>query len=60
MLQNRSQDRPMLCDVRTLFDNLLEDFGPKYQLKHLKKDSDIIENKDFENGIVVIVPISHT
>jgi hypothetical protein len=54
MLQNRSQDRPMLCDVRTLFDNLLEDFGAKYQLKHLKKDSDIIENKDFENGIVKI------
>jgi hypothetical protein len=54
MLQNRSQDRPMLCDVRTLFDNLLEDFGPKYQLKHLKKASDIIENKDFENGIVKI------
>ena len=31
-----------------------EDFGPKYQLKHLKKDPDIIENKDFENGIVKI------
>jgi hypothetical protein len=54
MLQRRSQDKPMLCDVRTLFDNLLEDFGAKYQLKHLKKDSDIIENKYFENGIVKI------
>ena len=54
MLQNRSQDRPMLCNVRTLFNSLLEDFGTKYQLKHLKKDYDIIENNGFENGIVKI------
>ena len=33
---------------------MFEDFGTKYQLKHLNKDCDIIENNGFENGFVEI------
>ena len=55
ILQNGSNQRLNLLDARNLFDGLVEDFGTKYPLSHLRKDSTIIENPDFEKGVVKIL-----
>ena len=43
-----------LADVRDLFDGLIQDFGHEFR-HYLAPDSEIVNNPDFENGIVKVL-----
>jgi hypothetical protein len=53
-------ERQRLCDVRAMFDGLISDFERhanvelRKPLNHLRKNAAIVNNPDFENGIVNI------
>ena len=51
-LQGGGDSTLTLYEARRLFDKLLTDFGDDYPLSELKKDSYLINNKAFENGII--------
>jgi hAT family C-terminal dimerisation region len=42
------------ADVRILYDQLIEDFGQDFK-EYLDMDAQIVNNKDFENGIVKVI-----
>ena len=54
-LQGAGPNRLDLLQVRTLFDKLIADFGELYPLTHIRRDASIINNPDFENGILKIL-----
>ena len=53
-LQGSGLNSRTLYEARELFDNLLEDFGTKYPLSQLKANSVLVNNPNFENGIIKI------
>merc|ERR1712046_274043 len=53
-LQGGGDSTLTLYEARRLFDKLLTDFGDDYPLSELKKDSYLINNKAFENGIIKV------
>ena len=54
-LQGAGPNRLDLLQVRTLFDKLVADFGGQYPLTHIRRDATIINNLNFENGILKIL-----
>ena len=54
-LQSGGANRLDLKKARILFDGLINDFGTKYALSHLRNDSKIVTNPEFENGIIKIL-----
>ncbi len=54
-MQGAGPNRLNLLQVRTLFDKLVADFGEKYPLTHIRRDATIINNPNFENGILKIL-----
>ena len=59
-IQKAGTERQRLCDVRAMFDGLISDFERhanvelRKPLNHLRKNAAIVNNPDFENGIVNI------
>ena len=44
-----------LLEARSLFQGLVSDFQHKYPLSHLRTESNIITNPNFENGVIKIL-----
>ena len=53
-LQGGGDSTLTLYEARRLFDTLLTDFGGDYPLSQLRKDSDLVNDPAFENGIIKI------
>ena len=54
-LQIGGNERLDLLEARSLFEGLLRDFQSKYPLTHMRADSNIITNPNFEKGIIKIL-----
>ena len=51
LLQTGGSSQVNLYECRNIFDGLLRDFRPKYPLSALQKNSPIVNDPNFENGI---------
>jgi hypothetical protein len=54
-LQSGGTETVDLSKARALFAALVKDFGIKYPLSHIRETSNIINNSDFENGVIKIL-----
>ena len=54
-LQSGGSQSLDLLEARSLFQGLVSDFQHKYPLSHLRTESNIITNPNFENGVIKIL-----